>query len=216
MGEERVEQRGLPRGLTGLADRLRKISVPPLDADSLVQIVDRRCGHNIEFGLFDLDPRLPDYRKDTLKRLKKIKKEVSALFRLHESTGAVDPVNWALPWLVLEQDPLKSHHLCASLYQALAKIDDFPLVPNGNAYAKRPSASERLSELLRALGEYLRKFEKTDFTVDITEDSGGRMIFNSRAAYLARALSDELHLGIPDTELRTNLNKVRLEIGKAK
>jgi len=169
-------------------------------------------GYDIEFNLFQLDPRASEVRAFAHERLLAIKQEVEILFGAGAVADSTDAFNFALPDLVASYRSSDAHQLSSKLYDALGVIRDFPLIPDREAFGGRPSASARVNRLVRAIAEYLTSFEHERFTVNIQRDERGRKIFQSRAAHLTKEVSLCLNLGLSDTELGTSLRHIRNEL----
>ncbi len=73
-----------------LVAKLRGLDDPPEQAEVLAAIIERRCGHALQFGLFKDDADYSARRRRTLLRLRRIQKLAAAL----EKEDRQDDVVW--------------------------------------------------------------------------------------------------------------------------
>ncbi len=212
MGENIVGYFRSGSKLGRLTTRLAAMPKPPKFPQQLADLLLLHSGYDIEFELFQLDPRVPEVRAFAHERLLAIKQEVDRLFDNGAPQDSTDSFNFALPDLVGGHRSNDAVELGSMLYQALRVIRDFPLIADRKAFEGRPPASARVNQLVRAIAEYLKTFEQQKFTVDIESDERGRKNFKSRAAHLTKEVSLCLNLGFSDTELGTSLRQVRDEL----
>jgi hypothetical protein len=199
-----------------LVSKLRSLKDPPRDPEALARAIDHRCGQDIGFGLYKYDPAYADLRRGVLEDLREIQKKARALLSPQGGSDPVYPFVLTIDDLISDQVSFEQRErLKPQLLAAVAMLAELPLRSNLEAFRGRRHLDERVTEVVRAVGDYWLSTEDTPFGGGFHRQPGSPVfgVTDRSSASLVEGVMSVLGIPVTTSELETHLGKAAADDG---
>lgn len=199
----------------GLVLKLQQLDDPPHQPRALAAIIERRCGHALDFGLHQHDEGYAALRRRTHDRLVKLKGLAAGLLQEGDRDDQIWPYTLCLDDLLAEHvEHDEGQRIKAQLIAAVASIASLPVRSDLQEFRRRPRLSPHVREIVRAVAEYWTEVEQKELGggVDRKARSTVMGIKKGSAASLAAGVLSALSIKWTPSQLETHMRAVREEV----